>query len=184
MPVTRSMVGIGERRGDRRGGLLVARREEHRRRRQRARVVVGSGDVEAVLLQFAGGGGRQPVLAGRVRHLHGDVRRVGGDGVDQLAGVGGGVGVGRRRLGRRARRRLGCAGHGCVVGVLLLGQRVVVDDRVEDCPVVVRRAGARCRHSSMYPVVGHGQERDPSGGDALNATGRGRPGPWCSMLST
>ena len=74
------------------GGLFVAGREEHRGGLQRARVVVRRLDLEAVVLQLGAGGGGQPRLAGRVRHLHGDVLRRRRHGLDLLG----------MRLGRRA----------------------------------------------------------------------------------
>lgn len=54
-----------------------------------------------------------------------------------------------------------------VVGVLLLGQRIVVDDRVENGPVVVftKMLVAVLVH---VPRRRHGQERDPARGNALN----------------
>ena len=62
---------------------------------------------------------------------------------------------------------VGGAGHRGVVGVLLLGQRIVVDDRVEQRPHVFR-AGSLVAVLVHVSRGRHGQEGDPARGDALN----------------
>ena len=127
-----------------------------------------------MLGQLGAGGVGHTAVGGGIGHLDRDVLRVGGHGVDQLRHLGVRV-VGDRRGGAGGSGGLGDGLRGLVglgdlagrrVLVVLTGQRVIVDDRVEQRPdVLAARLLVAVRVGE--PGGRHGHERDASGGHAL-----------------
>ena len=104
---------------------LVARREEHGRRRQRSRVSSGVVNVEAVLLRSSTAVDAEspssPVEFATLTAMRAD----GGHAVDELAPT-------PSRTPRVVRSAGGgSGGTGVLSAFVLLGQRLIVDDRVE-----------------------------------------------------